>query len=388
MTQLTEKRQTRTRRRKCSIDVVTDIRGFLSLRSAWSELLRASRFNNVFLTHEWFRCWWEAFGAGSQMCILCARDNGRLVGIAPLHIRRTTFRGLPIRKLSFMINACSAEVDFILARPAGRTLEAMLNYLAERQGWWDFMELARLRDDSLTWRQLPAAARHARLSLTTRQGKQTPYITVNGQWDCFLAQRSRNFRKTVRRRLNRIRKHPEAIRVVQLRSPQQIAQALPYALEISSRSWKADRKAAITDRSGQMLFYKRLSELLGEQGWIDLWLLYCGDKPMAFEYHLNYQGVTSPIRADFDEQFTDLSPGAHLEYEVLRSLFDDPGRAITEYNTCADGYAYEKRWTDLIRPHSRAWIFGRGVYGRALYALGLLRRRHKPDTRNSVRDAQ
>jgi len=376
-----------TRTGECAIDVVTDYGRFLSLQREWSELLHATETDNVFLTHEWFRCWWEAFGADSRMCILCARDRGRLVGIAPLRIQTCRFRSLPVRKLSFMINSCSPEADFILVPPRKPTLSAMLKYLAQRGEWWNIVELRRLRDNSQTWRELPDAVRGANLSMTTRADKQTPYITIAGEWNSFIAQRGRNFRKIIRRRLNKLRRCSERICVCRLRSADQISEALQDVLDISSRSWKASRNAAITDRSGQVHFYERLSMLLGKRGWIDLWMMYYGHRPIAYEYHLNYRGVTSPIRADFDEQFADLSPGAHLEYEVLHALFDDSKRAVREYNTCADGYAYEMRWTDRIRPHSRAWIFGGGVYGSVLYAIGRLRRRHKTKERNSVRES-
>jgi hypothetical protein len=103
-------------------------------------------------------------------------------------------------------------------------------------------------------------------------------------------------------------------------------------------------------------------------------MVYCGEKPIAFEYHLNYEGVASPVRADFDEAYSALSPGAHLEYVILQNLFDDPCRTVREYNTCADGYAYELRWTDHVRPHYRAWVFNRRMYSRLLNMLALLKR--------------
>jgi len=107
---------------------------------------------------------------------------------------------------------------------------------------------------------------------------------------------------------------------------------------------------------------------------VALWLLHCQGKPVAFEYHLEFQGVAYALRADFDESYRLLSPGAYLEQAIIRSLFDDAARRIGEYNTGADDYWYERRWTDKSRPHGKAWIFPRSVYGRVLRLLGLLRR--------------
>ena len=55
------------------------------LESGWNELLEASASKTIFLTWEWLRSWWSAYGRGGGIWILAAYDDaGVLRGIAPL----------------------------------------------------------------------------------------------------------------------------------------------------------------------------------------------------------------------------------------------------------------------------------------------------------------
>ena len=65
----------------------SDVTGFEALRREWNPLLSRSRFDTVFLTHEWLSTWWEYLGEG-ELWILAFRrpQNGELVGIVPLYL--------------------------------------------------------------------------------------------------------------------------------------------------------------------------------------------------------------------------------------------------------------------------------------------------------------
>jgi CelD/BcsL family acetyltransferase involved in cellulose biosynthesis len=128
-----------------------------------------------------------------------------------------------------------------------------------------------------------------------------------------------------------------------------------------------------------------LTGRLGAGGQVNLWMLQCEDLPIAFELHLVHRGVTAALRASFDESFARLSPGAYLERQIIRRLFEQPDGGVIEYNTCAGDYAYTRRWTDRVRSYRRAWCFRRDWLGAALTLLGRLRRPRVPQMRKSVR---
>ena len=65
-----------------------DDSGFDALRDEWNDLLGRSRFDTIFLTHEWQSTWWRHLGQGrGPLFILAVREAGRLVAILPLYVQ-------------------------------------------------------------------------------------------------------------------------------------------------------------------------------------------------------------------------------------------------------------------------------------------------------------
>lgn len=367
-----------THSREIRTELLRGFDGFLALAEPWTQLAGSLAQADVFATHEWFQCWWEAFGAEGRMVVPCLWREGRLIGAAAMQLGRCWYRGLPVRKLSFLANGVTGSAGFLIAPDCPGTLDVLMSELCAAPRSWDMMELRRINQQSLTWQRLtgPQGARPWRS--VVRPDNQAPIISIEGTWEEFVSGRSKSFRKIIRRRLGGIDKCTPSVRTVCLTGREEILAALPDMFGISRRSWKAGRGRALTDSPSVMDFYRRLSDRLGGRGWVQLWLLLVGSTPVAFEYHLCYGGSVCPIRADFDERFARLSPGAHLEYEILRHLFEDPARNVREYNTCADDYAYERKWTDVVRSYGTARIFPKNLYGRLLGELGQLRRWSRP----------
>ncbi len=366
---------------KTRIELVTHPDRFSELEGKWAALLERCERSCVFLTHAWYRSWWASFGQGKQLCVPLAWRGEDLVGAGALCIDPAHFRGLPVRRLGFLANGYSTEADFLLADASPHVLAELLAHLVQEVDLWDWMELTRVPSDSPTLRYLqnsPALLHRLRSDLCV------PYIPVQGEWDALLAQRSRNFRRTIHRRHNLLERSGREVSVVRLRTPDEILRALPHVRRISGRSWKAQHAKSLQDHPQAAEFLERLVGEMGSQGGVELWMLLFDRQPVAFEYHLTYGGVTCPIRADFDEAHRDLSPGAHLEHEILRTLHQSPPQGVVEYNTCADGYAYERRWTNCLRRYHRAWAFRRSPYGRLLYALGAIRRQDDGDVPEPV----
>jgi CelD/BcsL family acetyltransferase involved in cellulose biosynthesis len=150
-----------------------------------------------------------------------------------------------------------------------------------------------------------------------------------------------------------------------------ILDSMDDIFQISRNSWKAKIKRALTDRRSDQEFFRLLSKSVGMHEWAELWILYFGEQPAAFEYHVVYQGVTTPIRADFDLGFSRYSPGAYLEADILRSLFTSSERDINEYNSA--GYQhYFRHWTVYMREHNLIWVLSPTLIGAILYPLAML----------------
>lgn len=357
--------------------LVESIEDFDALADSWDELAGSVASPSVFHTHAWLECWWQSFGRSDKLAVPCLWEGDRLVAAAAMRISRDRFRALPVRKLSFLASGVSGCADLLEAEDRPGAGQALLQELEASHLAWDMMELSRVPQHSATWRWLTDSAQASSHAAIALEDYQVPVISVDRSWQEFLAGRSGSFRKNIRRRQAGIDKCSEPVQVLRLTDAKEIRQALPRMFEISSRSWKARAGRALTDSPGALDFYRRLTDRLGERGRVQLWMLTVGSAHVAFEYHLCWDGTVYPIRADFDERYAKLSPGGHLECEILRRLFEDPRRRVTQYNTCADNYSYERHWTDVLVPHGQARLFPRNFYGRLLHGLARLHRPRK-----------
>ena len=363
-------------------ETITTLQPFLDLEDQWDQLVRNSQTDRAFFSHAWFRAWWDAFGNGKGLFVVCVWNGDSLVGAAPLYRIRGRFKGLPVRELLFMANGYSEESGIIIDASESNVLETMFSYLSRECRDWDLMNLNRVRLDSALWRERNECFVATGLSLQTSSSMRVPYVEIDRGWQEFLASKSRKFRKTLRSRANKISRSQEAFATRKITDSDEICAALPELLRISSASWKAGEGRSLTSSEEDIQLFRNLSREFADKGWVSLWIAYVGKQPIAFEYHLSYQGVSSPIRADFDEAYRALSPGAYLESEIIRALFEDPDRAIREYNSCADSYPYVLKWTKKAHLHADLFATRRNAYGRLLHRLsGLRRPRLEPSER-------
>ncbi len=74
----------------CKEGISRQDKDFFSIQYQWNQLLKESDNDNIFLTWEWVYTWWEVFGGESELFIITVKnDKGDLIGIAPLHIKKT-----------------------------------------------------------------------------------------------------------------------------------------------------------------------------------------------------------------------------------------------------------------------------------------------------------
>jgi hypothetical protein len=130
---------------------IADQQAFEAIGPEWNELLRACAGRNVYLTHEFVFTWWKHLGLArggvavrpggwgsnswtERLAILAAREDGRLIGIAPLAIVNTEIRGAgaPLRLLCFIGDSLLTRYrDFVLEKGReGEILDAFWTRIA------------------------------------------------------------------------------------------------------------------------------------------------------------------------------------------------------------------------------------------------------------------
>jgi len=340
------------------IQQITKTRDFLSLESDWNALLQNSTNDIVCLTHDWFRCWWRGYSDGNRLFTLLAKDNGKLVGIAPLMIRRGTYRGFPVRKVCFMQNSNSPRVDFIAAERREEFIRSVIGFLEANRHLWDIVALEKIPKSSESTDILQRIAEERRLFYTMNDSMRSPFIPIDSDWETYFSKRTKHFRKKLRNKVNKVNKLGE-VAIEEVNHREDVDRVLPEVFEVSKKSWKSQNGTAITSTRGKQMFFKELSKTASLKGWLSIWLLRIDGKAIAMEYRLKYKNVVYALRKDFDEEYRNLSPGSVLERHVIEHIFR---KDYTEFDLCGDSQEYKMRWTSTAREHLKFNIFNRSIY--------------------------
>lgn len=128
------------------VEVLTSEAQAEELRNEWRQLWQQANLRTVFQRPEWLLPWWRHLGQG-ELHILCARRDGRLVGLLPLSILREDFDRRTVQLLG------SGVTDYLdaLASPEAEldVCSAFYDYLHADSAPWDVCDFQQLRAGSL-----------------------------------------------------------------------------------------------------------------------------------------------------------------------------------------------------------------------------------------------
>lgn len=331
-----------------TIKEITTYAEFSLLKDSWNELLASTGADSLFLRHEWFDCWWQSFGRAHKLYILAAYDDNTLRGIAPL--MKSTQNGTDTQVIEFMQDSNSPRCDFIVPDGEHAVLSSLIEHLRTKKGTpWEFCRLSNIPEESWTVQALESISRAQKIRIGVLQGLRSPVIKIAGTWDSFVETKSSRFSKTLRYCVNKAKRmgKTEILRITDVRDYPGLIKTLGL---ISAHSWKKAQAGDLARTPENESFFVTLTNEASKHGWLSVWLMRATelDIPVAYEYHLCYKNEEFALRADFDMQYGEYSPGSALEAHIIRRAFEIKRKS---YDLCGNDYAYKMRWTDQIRAH-------------------------------------
>ncbi|HET9952712.1 MAG TPA: GNAT family N-acetyltransferase [Candidatus Eisenbacteria bacterium] len=368
-----------------SIEEIRTRESFEALRPEWRTLIESEPDSSPFDAPSWYACCLAA-EPGRPLSLLAARQSGALVGIAPWWEGRARVRGIEARTVGFISNRETPRSGFVVrAEVRDRVVEEFLRHA--RTAWrarWDILSLAPWPVDAPDRAAFERIATSRGCVLHRSRASLVPTIGITASWDDFLAGKSYLFRKSRRGILNRMSRVPDVTVERHRHAPG--PRLLEELADVSRRGWKHRDGVSLAAREDSLRFFAALNEAADAEGWLDVWMLRFAGVPVAFEYDLLHADVVHALRAEFDEAHERLSPGAYLEYFILKAAFDEGRRRYS----CGPGLdAYKLRWTEELHETTIVRIYGPTPAGRwleflearALPALRRVRDRLRPRER-------
>jgi CelD/BcsL family acetyltransferase involved in cellulose biosynthesis len=346
------------------VRIIGALREFDELAPDWKRVTSAGRHHSPFLSHDWFACCWRTAGPHRRRETWILEDGTGPLAFVPLVLRKATIRGFPVRILEFLSAPDTPFVDIPTAAAAAPVVEGFLDALNARSDW-DVLSIEKLPTSSATYQTLRAAL-PGRFPWRVSGVECSPYLGITGSWEEFFRSKTQRFRKTCRNIENRIHREGEVV-VEEHRDVDPEGAVFQEAMEVSRLSWKGPRGLAMATMQGMPRFFREFTSRASENGWLSLWLLRRDGRAVATEYQIGADGERHALRADFDATAGELSPGAYLNFRIVRALFGVGD--VREYHMGPGANEYKLRWASGSREAARLEIYAPTSYGRLLHSI-------------------
>ena len=315
--------------RGVAAEVIEDAAALEALQPEWRDLWRRRPAALPFQAPEWLIPWWRHFSPGS-LFVLCARRDGRLVGIAPGYIEHGPL-GRRILPLGISL---SDHLD-VLVDPdcADAALAALAAAAQSRSDAWDVWELEELLPDAMALRlPLPAGWSEA-----VHPQSACPVLTVHQAVELrFLAPKAK------RQNLNTARNR--AARRGTVRIARAEGDMVPAAFEdmvrLHGARWTSRGAPGLLRSEAVLGFHREVLPLLDRAGLLRFYTLAIDKRVVATHYGLMAGGSAHVYMTGFDPDYAFASPGAILAAHAIEDAMREGCREI-DFLRGREPYKYE-----------------------------------------------
>jgi CelD/BcsL family acetyltransferase involved in cellulose biosynthesis len=355
-----------------TVETIADVSGFVALRDEWSDLLRASDSDCLFLTWEWLHTWWKRLAGNRQLSILVVRSGGRLIALAPFGLRPPSLPRLRLLPtLEFLGNGCvgSDYLDFIVRR--GCESEARLAFASDLADKRVVLDWTQLRRGSCAAAGVAAELSESNWSVSESVTNTCPFIPLEGiTWEAYLASLGAEHRYNFNRKWKRLNRD-YAVQFEQVDTEEQCQESMDLVMELHNMRWRERGGSDAFDTPGLVAFHREFSRLALQRGWLRLYVLRLDRKPAACLYGFLYARTFYFYQSGFDAAYAKQSVGLVSMGLGIKNAIED---GAEEYDLLHGNEEYKSHWSRQSRELSRLELFPPGGMGRVCRASVKLER--------------
>ena len=274
------------------------------------------------------RAWWDvvqshAIPSGSEPSFIAIRIAGQIAALLPMLRSRRRLSSLTTPYTCEYLPLFAAE----LSQAARIAAMAAFGTLCRRSG---SVRLDALPAEWAHLSDLETGTREAGLRILRFDHFGNWHEDVTGlDWSAYLSGRPGALRETIRRRLRRAEKLPDA-RFDLLTQSAQMNQAVEAFESVYRRSWK--------DAEPFPTFNAALIRTTAALGLLRLGIWSIGTQPVAVQFWVVKDGRAIVLKLAHDEAFKAHSPGTVLTALTLRHLLDQEHVTAIDFGRGDDGY--------------------------------------------------
>lgn len=327
------------------------------LRDAWHRQLAQTPGYSFFQTPEWLETAWSNYRLPQKLRVVVVERDDEPIGIVPFCVRVEERKMGRLRVLTYPLDDWGTFYGAISADPSF-ALNAAIRHVAETPRDWDFIDLRWVDDGGPELMAAGEALRAAGYSFRARPRMEVRICRLTAGWDAYVASRSRNWRREMRRHHEQLEETGGEVKLVRYRpaagrgTEAEHLDVYDVCERIAANSWQAEAESRSTLCSPRVReTLRRLHVQAGELGMLDVNILTVGGRPVAYNYNYLADGRILGLRCGFDQTAGLENCGKLLLFKMLE---DAAVRGDTEYNFGPGRQPYKDRFATEVR---RAYTF-------------------------------
>jgi CelD/BcsL family acetyltransferase involved in cellulose biosynthesis len=345
-----------------TVDRIDQDDRFAGMAAEWDALLRTSPARCIFLTWEWLHTWRRHLGQDRELRILAVRQDGDLVGVAPLVLERARPERLsPLPTFEFLgTGEVGSDYLDLIARPGfeGQVLDAVAVHVTRSRA---ALRLRRFDPRSALAAELTTRLADSGWSVTRAGAEICPFIRLAGHtWDSYLASLGPEHRSNTRRRLKKI-ETACAVRFERVVSEDQRREVLPALISLHNQRWEGRGGSEAFHNKALVAFHEELSRLALARGWLRLFALRLDGRVAAALYGFLYDGRFSFYQSGFDPREARLGLGLATMGLAIKSTIAE---GAIEYDLLHGDEPYKFLWCREVRLLEHLELFPPTAAGR------------------------
>jgi CelD/BcsL family acetyltransferase involved in cellulose biosynthesis len=289
------------------------------LHQEWNNLLAETSSHVPFLRYEYLETWWQTRGGGewpydTQLALITARENGQLVGIAPLFL--AIWEEQPTLLLVGSIEV-SDYLDLIARdRDMQRFTDELLDYLNREPilQEWKSLDLYNVLENAVTIGSLEKRDKRLGWKYHVEPFRPALTLALPGDWETYLEGIDKKQRHEIRRKMRRAYSTESQVRWYYVQDPNTLDSEIDAFLTLMAKDEEKARFLTPLMREN----FRNTMHCAFNEGCLHLSFFEIDGHKASSYASFDYLNTLWIYNSGIDPAFIDLSPGWVLLSELIK----------------------------------------------------------------------
>lgn len=303
-----------------------------------------------FSTHDWISAWWAANPTVKNARVTRVADGG-VSFILPTFDQWGSYHKIPILRRRMF--GSDHGVTTLASQGGPDAADALAGWIRRDLRPWGALQLG-------PWLEGPVSIRAIADSLADKgtavhvAEARNPYLPLPGDWETFLSSRSKNFRRSVKRKTRDF--DADGGLTIESHTEPDSRTLLDVVAAVTEVSWQGSERVSVVQASGKA-FYMNLAERPSVR--LHLVVIRHGERPIGYLVGILGEDTYHAYDTAFDPAFAEASPGFLLHVRALQDVIE---AGLSELNFGFD-QPYKTRFSPEYRRLEVLVAFGSGLLG-------------------------